>query len=183
MNLYIKDMVCDRCITAVQQTLEKLGYTLLSIRLGEVQLVETLDESQILEVNQALIKLGFELLDDKRKQIVERVKIVVRDLIYSEPESLKKLTPSVFIADNVGKDYKYLSGLFSEAEGITIEHYMIHLKIEKVKELLVYDVLSLSQIADQLYYSSVQHLSSQFKKNTGLTPSNFKQLKSKIKYN
>lgn len=183
MNLYIKDMVCDRCITAVRQTLEKLGYTLLSTRLGEVQLVETLDESQILEVNQALIKLGFELLDDKRKQIVERVKIVVRDLIYSEPKSLKKLTPSVFIADNVGKDYKYLSGLFSEAEGITIEHYMIHLKIEKVKELLVYDELSLNQIADQLYYSSVQHLSSQFKKSTGLTPSNFKQLKSKIKYN
>ncbi len=176
-------MVCNRCIIVVQQTLEKLGYTLLSIRLGEVHLVETLDESQILVVNQALIKLGFELLDDKRKQIVERVKIVVRDLIYSEPENLKKLTPSVYIADNVGKNYKYLSGLFSEAEGITIEHYMIHLKIEKVKELLVYDELSLSQIANQLYYSSVQHLSSQFKKSTGLTPSHFKQLKSKIKYN
>lgn len=179
MDFYIKNMVCDRCKMVVRQTFEDLGLSPDSVELGEVKLSQEPEPAQVNKIAEKLQSYGFELLDDKKNQIVEKIKNAVRELVHQHPDSLKKITSSVFIAEKVGKDYKYLSGLFSESEGTTIEQFLIEQKIERVKELLAYDELNLSQIADQLYYSSVQHLSTQFKKVTGLTPSSFKENRDK----
>lgn len=178
MKLYIKNMVCDRCKMAVNQILTQLNLEVEQIELGEVIIQQDLDEQTQTILAQKLNDVGFELLDDKRKKIVEKIKNVVIEMIYQADDSVDKITPSFLIAERVGRDYKYLSTLFSEIEGKTIEQYLIFQKIERVKELLVYDELTLSQIADQLHYSSVQHLSNQFKKVMGLTPSRFKELQS-----
>lgn len=150
-----------------------MGLQPLSISLGEVVLQEAqLTKEQLKQLEQALLPLGFELIDDRKGKLIEQVKNVVVDLVhYSEPVATKH---SVYIAEKLHHDYSYLSKLFSEVEGITIEHYIISQKIERVKELLVYDELSLSGIADRLGYSSVAHLSAQFKKITGLTPTFYK---------
>ncbi|MEA5256657.1 AraC family transcriptional regulator [Arcicella aquatica] len=175
MKLYIKNMVCDRCKMVVNQILTQLNIEVEQIELGEVIIQQDLDEHTQTTLAQKLNDIGFELLDDKRKKIVEKIKNVVIEMIYQGDDSVDKITPSFLIAERVGRDYKYLSTLFSEIEGKTIEQYLIFQKIERVKELLVYDELTLSQIADQLHYSSVQHLSNQFKKVMGQTPSRFKE--------
>lgn len=168
-------MVCNRCITAVKQELENLHLSPVTISLGEVELAKTPSEKQLAQLKIRLEELGFELLDDNKKKIIEKIKnIVIKKIHHSELEEQERF--SDLLAHSIRKDYSYLSNLFSEVEGITIEKYIINQKIEKVKELLVYDELSLSEIAYRLDYSSVAHLSAQFKEITGLTASHFKKI-------
>jgi AraC-like DNA-binding protein len=170
-------MVCDRCILVVRQQLDSTGLAYKNIQLGEVELEKAPTAEQVKELDSKLKGLGFELLDDKKSTTVEKIKATIIRLIHGteEVELTKKL--SVILAEKLKMDYHYLSSLFSSTEGITIEKYAILQRIEKAKELLIYDELTLGEIADKLGYSSVQHLSLQFKKITGLTPSHFKQLK------
>lgn len=177
MILHIKNMVCDRCKMVIADIFEKEGFTVKKVELGVIEITSDPDSDQLQSIEKQLKKVGFELLDDKRKQLVQKIKTIIIELVQKQPNYLQKVNPSAYIAEQVGRDYKYLTTLFSEVEGTTIEQFLINQKIEKVKELLVYDEYSLSQIADLLYYSSVQHLSMQFKKVTGLTPSHFKNLK------
>ena len=174
-NLYIKNMVCNRCIEAVQEELDKLDIPVSSIKLGEVALKGPVSKDEICRLKEQLQKRGFELLEDKNRQLLEQIKALIIDSIHHQLDHLKA-NYSTYIEKEVGRDYSYLSNLFSSVEGITIERYIILQKLEKVKELLIYDELNLSQIAYRVGYSSVQHLSNQFKKNTGLTPSEFKKL-------
>lgn len=168
-------MVCDRCKMVVADLFSKNNIPTKKIDLGVVETIDELDKNQLKIVSAKLKSYGFELLDDKRKQIVHIIKTTIIELVQVQPEQLQKINPSAHIAEKLSRDYKYLTTLFSDLEGTTIEQFLINQKIEKVKELLVYDEYSLSQIADLLYYSSVQHLSMQFKKVTGLTPSQFKE--------
>ena len=174
-NLYIKNMVCNRCILVVKNELEKLGVEPLSVSLGEVKLEEDLTESQRKQFSDSLHELGFALIDDKKSRLIEQVKTIIIELVHYNNNELK-VNLSDFLAERIHHDYNYISNLFSEVEGTTIEKFFIAQKIERVKELLVYDELTLSEIAYQLNYSSVAHLSNQFKKVTGLTPSYFKQI-------
>ena len=171
-------MVCGRCEMAVRNLLEEMKIDSLSIKLGEVEIAADLDEKQKQLLSKKLNSLGFELLDDKVSKIIERIKNLIITLVHYQNEQLK-VNLSTYIAEDLKQDYSALSNLFSETEGITIEHYFIAQKIERVKELLIYNELSLSEIAFQLNYSSVAHLSNQFKKTTGITPTQFKQLKDK----
>jgi AraC family transcriptional regulator len=177
-KLFIKNMVCDRCKMAVKEALVESGIDFTAIELGEVTLNNSPTLTQFNHFSERITNLGFELIEDKAARIISQIKSAV--LLYvRENKSVRKLKFSVFLADKLAKEYNYLSSLFSSIEGTTIEQHLIHQKIERVKELLVYDELSLSQIAHELGYSSVQHLSNQFKKVTGLTPSHFKQVKEK----
>lgn len=169
-------MVCNRCIMVVQNELDKLGLKINSISLGEVSLDKELTKDEKIKIQAVLGPLGFELIDDKKSRLIEKVKTTIIDLVHNQNnESRENL--SDLLSKELNQDYNYLSNLFSEVEGTTIEKYFIAQKIEKVKELLVYDELSLSEIAFRLNYSSVAYLSNQFKKVTGLTPSHFKQIK------
>lgn len=174
-TLFIKNMVCSRCIMAVQQALDKLGLSAENIRLGEVTLKKEPTTAQKAQLETALNTLGFELIDDKKSRLIEKIKNIIIEVVHHQDNDLKTNLSAV-LSSRLHHDYNYLSNLFSEVEGTTIEKYFIHQKIEKVKELLVYDELSLSEIAFQLNYSSVAYLSNQFKKVTGLTPSHFKQI-------
>lgn len=169
-------MVCNRCIMVVQNELDKLGLDVKNIKLGEVTLDKepTTDEKN--KLDKALILLGFELIDDKKSRVIEKIKNVIIDLVHHQDNNTKTNLSDV-LSSQLHHDYNYLSNLFSEVEGSTIEKYFIAQKIEKVKELLVYDELSLSEIAFRLNYSSVAYLSNQFKKVTGLTPSYFKRIR------
>ncbi|MFZ2322372.1 MAG: helix-turn-helix domain-containing protein [Ignavibacteriaceae bacterium] len=179
-NIYIKNMVCNRCIKVVREEFEKLGLIVKNIQLGEVEVVNDASKLDIKKIDKVLTENGFELLDNKNSKIIEKVKILIIDLIRTVDAGKNiNINFSDYLADKTGLNYHYLSTLFSSLEGITVEKYVIHQKIEKVKELLVYGELTLSEIAFRLGYSSVQHLSNQFKKITGLTPSYFKSLKSK----
>lgn len=169
-------MVCDRCKMVVKSELEKLGLQLLSVDLGKVEINATIDGNKKNEISKTLIALGFELIDDKKSRIIEKIKTILRDITQNKNADLNQ-NLSAYIAENLNHDYSKLSNLFSQIEGISIEKYYINLKIEKAKELIMYDELSLSEIADLLNYSSVAHLSNQFKKVTGFTPSHFKQIK------
>lgn len=160
----------------VKSELEKHSLHPRLIELGEVDIEEELTKQQMAGLNTSLKHLGFELIDNRKAALMEKVKTLLIEHIYHNSEK-DNINLSAFIAGQLHYDYTYLSSLFSEVEGTTIEKYFINLKIEKVKELLVYDELSLSEIADKLGYSSVAHLSSQFKKITGLTPSFYKGLK------
>lgn len=180
MTLYIKNMVCDRCKTAVSQELRKLQIVFQKIELGEVLMYEIPPDDQLNAFKKAIKELGFELIDDKNSRVIEKIKSEIIKKIHDKGHK-SKTNISTFLVEKIGKDYSSLSSLFSEVEGTTIEQYVIRQKIERVKELLVYDELSLSQIAIQLHYSSVQHLSKQFKKVTGLTPSHFKNLRPHIR--
>lgn len=177
MKLYIKNMVCQRCITAVHNVVVNSGAKITDIRLGEVDLHCDISEQQKELIRNGLRAIGFELIDDKRSRLIEQIKnTIVQHIHHSQDEQIK-ITFSDYLAEKIGRDYNYLSSLFSEVEGITIEKYMILQRIERVKELLVYGELTLSEIAYQLGYSSVAHLSGQFKKVTGLTPSHYKQIR------
>lgn len=169
-------MVCNRCKMVVKSTLENLRLHPVKVELGEIELQEN-DISVVKEqLIQELQSLGFDLLDNKKTKTIEKVKNLITDLVQNK-NSVLKVTLSEYLSGELNQDYSSLSNLFSEVEGITIEKYYILQKIEKVKELLVYDELTLSEIAFQLNYSSVAYLSNQFKKVTGLTPSYFKNLR------
>lgn len=174
--LFVKNMVCNRCIMAVQNELDRLGLRAENIKLGEVTLAEEPSADEKNQLGDALTKLGFELIDDRKSRVIEAIKTAIIELVHHQ-EAGTKYNLSEILSERLNHDYNYLSSLFSEVEGTTIEKYYIAQKIEKVKELLVYDELTLSEIAHQLNYSSVAYLSNQFKKVTGLTPSHFKQVK------
>ncbi len=175
-TLFIKNMVCNRCIMVVQNEMDKKGIVVKNIKLGELTLEKELSGEEKKVLDKALTQLGFEIIDDKKSRIIEQIKNVIIDQVHYHDDDAKTNLSDVLIS-KLHHDYNYLSNLFSEVEGTTIEKYFIAQKIEKVKELLVYDELSLSEIAFRLNYSSVAYLSNQFKKVTGLTPSYFKQIK------
>ncbi len=183
MILYIKNMVCDRCKMVVADLFKQINISPIRVDLTEIEILEELTEDQESTLRSSLERVGFGLLGDKRGQIIEKIKTTIIELVQEQPNVLRRINPSLYIAEKVGREYKYLTTLFSEVEGNTIEHYLIHQKIKKVKELLIYDEHSLSQIADALQYKSVQHLSMQFKKITGLTPSQFKESKKREQNN
>jgi AraC family transcriptional regulator len=179
-TLNIKNMVCNRCIKVVREELEKLDYTVEKIELGEVVITSTKKKFLLDKIKKSLEENGFELIDSRNANIIERVKILIIKLIHhNSTENQSDINLHDEIVKEAGLSYQYVSSLFSSMEGITIEKFIIHQKIEKVKELIVYDELTLSEIAYRLGYSSVQHLSNQFKKVTGLSPSYFKKLKTK----
>jgi AraC-like DNA-binding protein len=176
MKLYIKNMVCSRCIMVVKSELIKFGLHPTCVELGQASITEELEGPEKNKLNKVLMSLGFELMDDKRSRIIEKIKNAIVELVHYSEDQLKT-NFSKYISEKLHHDYNSLSNLFSEVQGTTIEKYFIAQKIEKVKELLVYDELSLSEIAEKMNYSSVSHLSKQFKKVTGLTPTYFKQVK------
>jgi AraC-like DNA-binding protein len=176
MHLYIKNMVCPRCITAVRNELEQMKLIITSLELGEAEINNELSPEELQYLDNELKKLGFELIGDRKSRMIEQIKNEIIYLVHHSDEILKTNLSS-WISDKLHYDYTYLSNLFSEVEGTTIEKYYIAQRIEKVKELLVYDELSLAEIADALGYSSAAYLSSQFKKVTGLTPTFYKSVK------
>lgn len=171
-------MVSIRCIMAVKAELKNLGLHFIVVDLGEVEIMEDLNDRQLAELNTALLNCGLELMDDKKAILIEKIKNVITDMIHHSDEAMK-LNYSDYIAEKLNYDYTYLSNIFSEVKGITIQQFIIVHKIEQVKELLIYDELNLTEISYKLRYSSVAHLSNQFKKITGLSPSHFKKLKDK----
>jgi AraC family transcriptional regulator len=175
-TLYIKNMVCNRCVMVVRQELEKQELHPEKVALGEVTLKEDkLSDEQQNRIDSALSNLGFERIDDRKARLIEVIKNKIIQMIHHTEKLDLKFNWSKVLSEEVHYEYNYLSNLFSSVQGVTLEQYIIRQKIEKVKELLFYDELSLSQIADKLGYSSVAHLSSQFKKITGLTPSDMKK--------
>ena len=179
-RLHIKNMVCNRCIEAVKEEFDKGGISVVKMRLGEVELKNPLDSVRKNQISIALSQRGFELLEDKNGQIIESIKSLIVEQIHHADQALNT-NYSTYLEREIGKDYSTLSSLFSSVEGVTIERYVILQKLEKIKELLIYDELNLSQIAHRLGYSSVQHLSNQFKKNTGMTPSEFRKLQDPVR--
>lgn len=177
MKLYIKHMVSLRCKLLVKEKLESVGVKYFKVDLGVVELLEVINEEKLSEFGQMIQRYGLELLKDKRAILIEKIKNIVIEMVHYS-EEIPKVKFSIYLSDKIGLEYNYLSSAFSEVMGVTIEHYIISHRIERVKELLLYDELTLTQIAYKLNYSSVAHLSNQFKKITGLTPSYFKQLKS-----
>lgn len=171
-------MVCIRCKMVVKDELAKLGIAYNHLELGEVEVTEPITVAEREQLKTALLKSGLELMDDKKSILIQRIKSVIIELIhYSEDKLTVKF--SEFLSQKLEHDYTYMANLFSEVQGTTIEKFMIAHKIERVKELLVYNELNLTEIADKMNYSSVSHLSAQFKKITGLTPSHFKVLRDK----
>ena len=174
-TLYIKNMVCDRCIMVVKNELEKLGISPASVSLGEAQLHEDVSAELQNKIDQSLSAVGFERIDDRKGRLIESIKKKIIALIHHADHVDRKFNWSDILSDALHYDYNYLSNLFSSVEGITLEQFIIRHKIEKAKELLFYDELTLSEIAHRLGYSSVAHLSAQFKKVTGFTPSELKK--------
>lgn len=175
--LHIKNMVCNRCIKVLVGEFEKLGLEIEQIELGRVRFASPLENGKMVAVKAMLDENGFELIDDKKSQLIDRIKTLIIERIHYSEEAPWAENGSGFIASELHYDYSYLSKLFSSVEGITIEKYIINQKIEKAKELLAYNELSIKEISYRLGYSSAQHFSNQFKKVTGLTPSHFKNLK------
>jgi len=177
MKLYIKNMVCPRCISAVKSELENLDIDFISVDLGEVELqTNDLDNETKSVLADNLQKIGFELIDDDNSKIVDKIKTIIIEYIHYDYRDIK-VKFSEFLSDEMKLGYTYMSNLFAAIESTTIEQYVIKQKIERAKELLYYNELNLSEISYKLGYSSVAHLSSQFKKVTGMTPSAFKKLK------
>lgn len=171
-------MVCIRCKMVVKEELRKLGLHYAVVELGEADILENITAEQQVLFKEALLKSGLELMDDKKSVLIQKIKNIIVELVHYSEEPLV-LKFSEYLSQKLNHDYTYLANLFSEVQGTTIEKFLIAHKIERVKELLIYDELNLTEIAYQMHYSSVAHLSTQFKKVTGLTPSYFKQLKSK----
>lgn len=175
-TIHIKNMVCKRCVMVVKQELERQGLHPTRVTLGEVTLEEdNLSKEQLDSLDKALASLGFERIDDRKGRLIEALKNKVIQMIHHSEKVDLKFNWSTVLSDELHYEYNYLSNLFSSVEGITLEQYIIRQKIEKVKELLFYDEMNLSQIANRLGYSSVAHLSAQFKKVTGFTPSEMKK--------
>lgn len=178
MKLHIKFMVSNRCKMAVKEELKKMGLHFVFVDLGEVEIMENLTVEQLLTLKEALCKEGFELMDDKRAVLIEKIKNTIIEMVH-HTDTLIKVNFSNYLSDKLKHDYTYLANLFSEVQGTTIEQYIISHKIERIKELIIYDELNITEIAWKMNYSSVAHLSNQFKKVTGLTLTHFKQLKNK----
>ncbi|MFT2011515.1 helix-turn-helix domain-containing protein [Pontibacter sp. 13R65] len=178
MKLYIKYMVSLRCKMMVKEELNKLGLQCMVIDLGTVDILGDISPQQRTQLKNNLLLSGLELLDDKKSILIEKIKNVIIEMIHYSDE-LPKVNYSDFISEKLNHDYTYMANIFSEVKGITIQQFIIFHKIERVKELLLYKELTLTEIAHKLHYSSVAHLSNQFKKVTGLSPSFYKQLKHK----
>lgn len=178
MKLYIKYMVSNRCKLAVKEDLRRLGLHFIMVDLGEVEIMENISEEQREQIKIALLNSGFELMDNKRAVLIEKIKNIIIDMVHHSNE-LVKTNFSNFLSEKLNHDYTYLANLFSEIQGTTIEQFIIAHKIERIKELIIYGELNITEIAWKMNYSSVAHLSNQFKKMTGLTPSHFKKLKEK----
>lgn len=182
MKLYIKYMVSLRCKLMVKQELDKLGLQYTSIELGMIDLNETITDELKQDLKSNLAMSGLELLDDKKSILIDKIKNVVIEMIHYSDE-VPRVNYSELISEKLNYDYTYLSNTFSEVKGITIQHFIIKHKIEKAKELILYDELNLTEIAYKLHYSSVAHLSNQFKKVTGQSPSFYKKISEKRKSN
>ncbi|MBK6267091.1 helix-turn-helix transcriptional regulator [Marivirga sp. S37H4] len=178
MKLYIKFMVSLRCKMIVKEELLKLGLKYVALDLGVVEVLQDIRPEQQAQLKSNLMKSGLELLDDKRSILIDKIKNVIIEMIHYSDE-LPKVNYSDYISEKLGYDYTYLSNIFSEVKGMTIQNFIILHKIEKVKELLLYNELNLTEISYKLHYSSVAHLSNQFKKVTGLSPSFYKRLREK----
>jgi len=171
-------MVSNRCKMAVKEALKKLGLHFIVVDLGEVEIMENISAGQREQMKTALLDSGLELMDDKRAILIERIKTTIIEMVHHTDEMIKT-NFSDFLSEKLNHDYTYMANLFSEVQGTTIEHFIIAHKIERIKELIIYDELNITEIAWKMNYSSVAHLSNQFKKVTGLSPSHFKQLKDK----
>ena len=178
LKLYIKYMVSNRCKMAVKDELKKLGLHFMVVDLGEVDIMENITAEQREQLKTALLNSGLELMDDKRAVLIEKIKNVIIEMVHHSDE-LIKINFSDFLSEKLNHNYTYLANLFSEVQGTTIEQFLISHKIERIKELIIYGELNITEIAWKMNYSSVAHLSNQFKKVTGLSPSHFKQLKDK----
>jgi AraC-like DNA-binding protein len=181
MKLFIKNMVSYSCKMVVRLEIEKLDFHCTKVELGEVEIAETISLKQREQLKTALHKFGMELLDDKRNVLIEKIKSVIVEVIHYSDEPMR-VKFSDYLSSRLNYSYTYLAKRFSEIQGTTIEKHIISHKIERVKELLAYDELNLTEIAHKLHYSSVAHLSNQFKKVTGLTPSDFKEFKNQERY-
>lgn len=177
MNLYIKNMACECCKTLVKEKLENMGLHVEKIDQGEAVITETISSDQLKNFNEEIKQSGLEIIENKKGILLERIKNVIHDYVFSKTKL--PFNFSAYASKQLNYDYTYLSNFFSEMEASTIEQYIISLKIDRVKEMIVLDDMSLTEIADLLHYSSVAHLSNQFKKVTGLTPSHFKELRKK----
>ena len=171
-------MVSNRCKIAVKEELRKLGLHFILVELGEVEIMENITPVQKEELKAALIISGLELMDDKRAVLIEKIKNAIIEMVHHS-DTILKVNFSDYLSQKLNHDYTYLANLFSEVQGTTIEQFTISHKIERIKELIIYGELNITEIAWKMNYSSVAHLSNQFKKITGLTPSHFKQLKEK----
>jgi AraC-like DNA-binding protein len=171
-------MVSNRCKMAVKEELKRLGLHFIMVDLGEVEIMENISAEQREQVKIALLNSGLELMDDNRAVLIEKIKTTIIEMVHHTDEIIKT-NFSDFLSEKLNHDYTYLSKLFSEVQGTTIEQFIISHKIERIKELMIYDELNIKEIAFKMNYSSVAHLSNQFKKITGLSPSHFKQLKDK----
>ena len=178
MKLYIKYMVSNRCKMAVKEELRKLNLHFILVDLGEIEIMETLSAEQLQLFKIGLISTGLELMDDKKAVLIEKIKNVIVEMVHHSDEVLK-VNFSDYLSEKLHHDYTYLANLFSEVQGTTIEQFIISHKIERIKELIIYGELNITEIAWKMNYSSVAHLSNQFKKMTGLSPSHFRNLKDK----
>jgi len=178
LKLYIKYMVSTRCKMVVKDELKKLNLHFILVDLGEVEIMEDINNTTRETLKNALLVSGLELMDDKKAMLIEKINNVITEMIHYSDEA-PKMNYSDYISEKLNYDYTYLSNLFSEVKGITIQQFIIVHKIERAKELLLYDELNLTEISYKLHYSSVAHLSNQFKKITGLSPSQFKNLREK----
>ncbi|MGG9970879.1 helix-turn-helix domain-containing protein [Ferruginibacter sp. SUN002] len=178
MKLFIKYMVSNRCKMVVKEELKALGLHFVFVDLGEVEIMEDLSLKQWDELKAILLTSGLELMDDKKGLLVERIKNVIIQMVHHTDEELK-INFSHYLSEKLNHSYTYMANLFSEVQGTTIEQFIIANKVERIKELIIYDELNITEIAWKMNYSSVAHLSNQFKKVTGLSPSHFKQLKNK----
>lgn len=182
MKLYIRNMVCIRCKMIVKAELEKLDIAYKSVELGEVQLITPISEDTKQMLSLALHKSGLELMYDKKAIMIEKIINIVIEMVHYSDE-LPQVNFSTLLCEKMGRDYHKMSEIFSKTKGMTIEHFIIIHKVEKVKELIIYDDLNLTEISYKMHYTSVGHLSRQFKQVTGLTPSFFKSLSKKERYN
>lgn len=178
MKLYVKYMVSMRCKMAVKEELKRMGLHFMLVDLGEIEIMEDISMAQREELKMALLQSGLELMDNKKMTLIERVKNVIIEMVHYS-DMLPKINYSDYISQKLNHDYTYLSNIFSEVKGITIQQFIIIHKIERAKELMLYDELNLTEISYRLDYSSAAHLSNQFKKITGFSPSHFKHLKEK----
>jgi len=176
MKLHIKNMVSDRCKMLVKSELEKLELHYAAVDLGEVEIMETLSAEQLKQLNDELLKWGLSLISDHKAMLIEQIKNTVIELVHYTDQQIK-INFSDYLSEKLKYDYTYLANLFSESQGVSIEHFLLTHRMEKVKELLVYGEMNITEIAYKLHFSSTAHLSNQFKKMTGLTPSDYKHLK------
>jgi YesN/AraC family two-component response regulator len=174
MKIYIKNMVCIRCKMVVKDQLKKISVRNAVVNLGEVSVTDTITDTQLEDFRVGLLKFGLVVLNDKKSTLVDKIKNVIIELVHYKEEPLQ-VNFSDYLSQTLNHEYTYMANLFSQVEGVNVEHYLITHKIERVKELLVYDKLSLTEISYKLNYSSVAHLCNQFKKITGLTPSHFRK--------